>query len=367
MKSGGYWPRQPAAKGHTILLGVNCGFCNGDCGTLRLPVLDLNGSWIYSPKIRQPANTPAPTDLWITMTHLPWIGNLRIGNSKPPISFEHLTSSRFLNFMERSLCFDAWVGGLDNGFTPGIQAFNWFCNERASWALGIFKNNNTVFGWNQGDGEYQCVGRMTWLPYYANQGRDLVHLGLGARFRTPDDNQQGIKEFRYRSRTLLRNGPSTLHTPLVDLRFNADNDILLVPEFVMQFGPWILAGEYFANWANGIVYPTPSAIDPAKTGTPMGNKYFQGFYVETLYFLTGENRIYNRVPRDTKRVAVWDRVIPDENFFCLQSCDCHKLFGRGAWQVGARYSYIDLSGGFPPPSAPTPPILGPNESGGGVA
>ena len=39
---------------------------------------------------------------------MPWIGNLRIGNQKPPISFEHMTSSRFLNFLERSYGFDAF-------------------------------------------------------------------------------------------------------------------------------------------------------------------------------------------------------------------------------------------------------------------
>ena len=40
---------------------------------------------------------------------------------------------------------------------PGIQAFNWYCNERATWAVGVFKQNNHVFGWNQGDGEWQVV------------------------------------------------------------------------------------------------------------------------------------------------------------------------------------------------------------------
>ena len=41
-----------------------------------------------------------PTDMWVTFKELPWIGNVRIGNHKPLYSFEHLTSSRFLNFMD---------------------------------------------------------------------------------------------------------------------------------------------------------------------------------------------------------------------------------------------------------------------------
>ncbi len=44
-------------------------------------------------------NTPVPTDLWIEFAHLPLLENIRIGNMKPPISFEHMTSSRFLNFL----------------------------------------------------------------------------------------------------------------------------------------------------------------------------------------------------------------------------------------------------------------------------
>lgn len=278
------------------------------------------------------ANTPAPTDLWFTITRLPWIGNLRVGNQKPPIGFEHLTSSRFLNFLERSYEFDAWIGGIDNGFTPGIQAFNWYLNERATWAFGVFKNNNQVFGWNQGNGELAWVGRLTFLPYYANQGRDLVHVGLGARYRTPDDG-----EFRYRARTLLRNGPAVLQTTLLDLRLKAENDVTLAPEFVFQFGPLLVQSEYFAVFTQNVIFPLDSGIE-------RGDRFFHGFNVEVLYFLTGEHRAYNRVPRDTERVAIWDRVIPDENFFLVRRCeDCKILFGRGAWQIGARYDWIDLS------------------------
>ena len=44
----------------------------------------------------------APTDLWWEFKETPWLGHVRIGNQKPAIGFEHLVSSRFLPFMERS-------------------------------------------------------------------------------------------------------------------------------------------------------------------------------------------------------------------------------------------------------------------------
>src|SRR5688572_23712030 len=42
----------------------------------------------------------ALTDLWLQFSQLP-IGNLRVGNHKEAIGFDHLVSSRFLPFLER--------------------------------------------------------------------------------------------------------------------------------------------------------------------------------------------------------------------------------------------------------------------------
>ena len=72
----------------------------------------------------QPRTVTAFTDMWWTFKELPMIGNLRIGQQKEAIGFEHLVSSRYQPFMERSFNQDAFYGGLFNGFNPGIQAFN---------------------------------------------------------------------------------------------------------------------------------------------------------------------------------------------------------------------------------------------------
>lgn len=273
------------------------------------------------------ANTPVPTDLWIQVTHLPYLGNFRIGVQKPPISFEHLTSSRFLNFIERSFMFDAFVGGLDNGFRPGLQFFNWSENERFTWALGLFKNNNTVFGWNVGDGEMQGVGRVTFLPWYEHDGRCLLHLGLAAMHQDLDDDAA-----RYRARTMLRNGPAVLHTPLADLRvLDGKSQDMIVPELVMNVGPFTLQAELYASWTHGV--RRASAF--GTTFNDRATLFHKGYYVELLYFLTGEHRRYDtRYPR-------FDRVIPHENFWWVKAGDKRSI-GRGAWQVGARYSYLDL-------------------------
>lgn len=274
------------------------------------------------------ANTPVPTDLWVGFTHLPFIGNLRVGSQKPPISFEHLTSSRFLNFMERSLAFDSFIESGDNGFRPGMMALNNWLGDRASWQFGFFKNNAAIFGWNVGDGEYDATGRLTWLPFASDDNRCLLHVGLGASHRDLDD---GL--VRFRSRSSIRNGPATLHNILAEARLSGDDQTLVVPEVVMNWGPWTVQAEYQATWTYDAreTFPVASAED-------LGTVFFQGYYVELLYFLTGEHRAYDR------KQGRFDRVVPHENFFWLHG-DGGNILGRGAWQLAARYSQIDLKDG----------------------
>lgn len=285
-------------------------------------------------------NTPVPTDLWIEINRLPWFGpnwisNLRFGNQKPPISFEHLTSSRFLNFLERSFLFDAWIGGLNNGFVPGVQLWNYSRDERMTWSVGVFKNNQNIYGWNVGGGEYDCSARVTWLPLYEHEGRCLIHLGLGASIRDPDDGR-----FRQRARTMVRNGPAALHTPLVDTTFITNRQTLIVPEVAMVWGPFSLSAEYFGCWFGNTTYT--GAPPTAPRGFPgvnnIGTTFFQGAYVEALYFLTGEHRPYNKFGGSG---AAFTRVIPHRPFYFLPG-EFGSLFSSGAWQVGARYQWADL-------------------------
>ena len=53
-----------------------------------------------------------------------------------------------------------------------------------------------------------------------------------------------------------------------------------------------------------------------------------------LYFLTGEHQQYD------KRDGVFDRVIPRHNYHLKKSDSWWSL---GAWQIGARFSYLDLN------------------------
>jgi phosphate-selective porin OprO/OprP len=284
----------------------------------------------------------AVTDLWLQIRELPILGTVRVGNQKDPFGYEHLVSSRWLNFMERSFSQDAFEGPFNNGFVPGIQILN---NNEAGdigWQIGEFKNTSNPFGFSNYSGGSQTVGRIVYLPVYEDEGRKLLHLGLSGRTMGLRNNQ-----VRFRTRGAIRNGPpgplNSIYADSGVLTGTWQNMIGL--ELVGNNGPWSFQSEYFGSWlynasttslgplvTNGI-QPTP--------GTPVGTVYYQGGYAEVLYFLTGESRTYSKIEYR------FDRPIPRNNFYAIRGGGRGGPWqiSDGAWQVGARYNYLCLSDG----------------------
>ena len=67
---------------------------------------------------------------------------------------------------------------------------------------------------------------------------------------------------------------------------------------------------------------------------PQGTVFFQAVTAEAGFFLTGESLGYDR------ETGTFGRVIPCSNARWRRGCG---LEGLGAWQVVARYSYLDLN------------------------
>ena len=268
----------------------------------------------------------APTDLWWDVKELPFVGHFRFGNMKEPLGMEHSTSSRYLDFLERSFNQDAFTGPFNNGFSPGMMIWNETESERATYAFGVFKNTTNVFAYGVGDGEYAATSRVTWLPWYDDdsKGRGLLHLGLAGSLRDPDE-----QVVRYRSRGSLRNGPGAFNPVFADTgTFFADEQQMIGAEAAMNLGSLTLQAEYMgSNNTDARPLTGPGAF---------GDVYVEGFYVQAMYFLTGEHRVYE------KERGAFTRVTPLENWFLVRTDEglCH---GLGAWQVGARYSKLDLN------------------------
>ena len=106
-------------------------------------------------------------------------------------------------------------------------------------------------------------------------------------------------------------------------RFSADSVNLMGVEAAWVHGPFSLQGEYIAT-----------AIDGADG---VDDVWLDGAYVQASYVLTGEHRQYN-----TAR-GFFEGVIPEKNFL--------SGGGPGAWEVAARYSYLNMDRGNLPASA----------------
>jgi phosphate-selective porin OprO/OprP len=317
-------------------------------------VNQLNSNSLVAPTEAGLGNYPAVTENWLQIREVPLLGVVRGGNQKDPFGFEHMTSSRFLNFMERSYAQDLYEGPFNNGFIPGLRIINSAYDQRLTWSGGIFKQNANPFGYANTGRANSLVGRLTWLPIYEDEGKKLLHLGIAGRAQ-----QTNVRdEVRLRARGDLRNGPpGPLNSIYLDtglLNATWQNQIGL--ELVGNNGPWSFQSEYFGNWLynttsnTGAFSPTSSfAGVPGFTnpnygtaglqpkGAFCGTYFTNSGYAEVLYFLTGESRAYDKFD------ARFDRVIPRNNFYVLRDANGRTVSSEGALQLGLRYQYACLS------------------------
>jgi phosphate-selective porin OprO/OprP len=282
-------------------------------------------------------------EVWMG-TNTPF-GQIKVGHFKEYFSLEQLTSSRFLTFIERSII----DGPVDDilAYNTGISLGNTYADERGTWAIGAFRQTDPQ-GTDLGDGEFPSVtGRVTFLPLWENDGRHLVHLGLGATWHKPsDDTLSGASlnrgAARWRTRPYRIDPVAFLDTGTLF----PDDFYAIGPEFALVLGPFSVQAEYHL-WKLNSVFTG---------GEDRGDIDFRGYYIYASYFLTGENRNYRRTN------ATFDRIRPYENFFAVREGDgCgHGLCcGKGAWEIAARWAHLDLADGFfSAPGDDVPPGFG---------
>jgi phosphate-selective porin OprO/OprP len=291
-----------------------------------------------------------PTEVWLTITKLPIVGNVRIGNQNTMTGLEHITSDRWLNFMERSFLNDAFFSPFNNGYAPGILVFdNALEDDRLWWGLGIYKNEQNPFGFANTAASNSYQARVTGLVVDDPDNARWTHLGLCAIYQQcPKTQRSGIPgsptfqrgSFRQRVRGNIRNGPpGPLNSIYIDTGLlDAADQSLLTAEYATNVGPWQMQAE----WAGSFIPKARTILNPAINAgqqpldTEITNYFTQGAYCEVMYALTGESRAYNRSQ------AVLDRYVPRNNFFRVGG-PRGILMSEGAWQIGARYDWVTLN------------------------
>jgi phosphate-selective porin OprO/OprP len=283
--------------------------------------------------------------MWVGMKDLPLINTVRVGLHKVPQGMEMIGSDYHLTFLERSSLSDAiWTL-----FAPGVFVMNNYLDQRVVWQGMVHRIQPTGFFTSDfGGGDYAATTRLTGLPVYECDGERVVHVGGSYQWRRADlgrtiqpggtgstfgDTQNVV---RFRARPELRDATGIQTTlggnpgRFIDSGFLlADSVQTISPEFLWINGPFSIQSEAaFAFTQNARLLYGPNVAAPAV------NPMYWGGYTEASYILTGEHRGYD------KRMGMYDRIKVKNNFRWDPNCG---LRGTGAWQVGYRFSYIDLN------------------------
>jgi phosphate-selective porin OprO and OprP len=283
---------------------------------------------------------------------LPFIDTLRIGQTHCPFGLEAYTSSRFLPMMERSPLFDAFY----QEFAPGIFIDRTFLDQRITTQQMFHRIDNfsQFNGASFGDGKYAYSGRVSALPLYQDDGRYLLHLGLAYQIRKgsppldfnggtvlPSNPNPSVTDntdlIRFRARAGLRDavGIQGVNSRVVDTGNIIADDVQSVNgELLWYLGPLWVQSETCLAHVDNAVFPA------SNLATARGDLNYYGTYVQLGYFLTGDNRGYD------KRMGKYDRVRPLENFFLVRDENGHVQYGLGAWELVYRFGYVNLNDDF---------------------
>ena len=123
-----------------------------------------------------------------------------------------------------------------------------------------------------------------------------------------------------------------------------DNEFLMGLEMAYLRGPFSVQAEYGWNWLNNASGILSTSTPLAPKLTPASDYVFNGGYVQFAYTLTGENRAYDKKTGCFPRYYFGNQG-PYENAFLVRDQAGGLCWGRGAWEVAARYSYINLNSG----------------------
>lgn len=250
-------------------------------------------------------------DAYLTMHEIAWLQRFRIGNFFVPFSLEQVTNDTNNIFMERSI---PTTGIFSADREVGVAFYGINDAQDTTWTFGAFIDNISEalkerIDDNQG---MRLSGRATWLPYYdeSSNGRYLIHTGAGILYTDDQDDTM-----RFRARPQVHEGPFLIDSGNVAAGSSTSANI----ELATVWGNVSVQSELFVTNVNRIVGSS-------------ANLY--GAYVYASYFLTGENRIYERFGQHGAQFA---RNVPFTNFFLVPGA-----YGWGGWEAKARISYLDL-------------------------
>jgi phosphate-selective porin OprO/OprP len=303
-------------------------------------VVGLRRAWIgaegelgdrgrYITEIDLASGNVVPRDIFAAVGKPQEDGEYRAGHFREPFSLEGGTPSKYFAFMERSP-----VNLLDPARNWGLGLFRAAPSENSSFAIGAFHAGTNVGDFQGGDGStVGLTGRFTATPINEGNGERLVHLGIALSERVPENgviiiNQQPLNP-------LLDLGDSSTSPFVPVIRIPAKFQQLINLQFALAKGPFWTQAEWYGTIIN-------------QTGA--GDVFFRGCHVDCGYFVTGEHRGYQNVNGVFGPVKV-------SRPFLRGPAGRDREPGWGAWELTARFAYLDF---FDPntPGGPAGQLIG---------
>ncbi|MBX3423948.1 MAG: porin [Pirellulaceae bacterium] len=270
---------------------------------------------------------PTFTDVWADFKDAGPLGTVRVGQWKQPFGLETVSSFRYTTFMERSSTFQAFVPfrHIGVGFYDHSQDLNW------TWATSYFRTGQDQFGGSlSSNGGNGMATRLTHLLWHGSQGADYLHLGTAYVLNSPPNDRvrfRSIPEIFVGEFVVPSVSPiGTSGQPVPDVAngtpFFVDTGTLTNIELTQTLGIESL-------WVRGPLSWQSEAMGCFVNTAASGDAFFNGAYSQVGWFLTGEHRPYDR------KAGAIDRVLPRNS---VSRCG-----GCGAWELAARWSYLDLN------------------------
>ena len=225
-------------------------------------------------------------------------GHVFVGRTKEGFSLNKVMVGYAGWTMERSTINDATIPIL----ADGIKFLGYAPAKHLIWNLGLYTDwlseGQTFSTYGR-----QAVGRIAWVPVVSEATKTVLHLGISLRVGKPNDGS-----------IQLRSRPEAFPAPyFVDTgKFPAESTRMIEFETYYRPGPLLFGSEYFLQDANA---------------PKVGNPSFHGGDAVVSWLATGETRAYNT------RGGFFDQISPARPVF---------QGGPGAWELVARFSYIDL-------------------------
>ncbi len=290
----------------------------GDVAGLRRARIGAQGDLLdgrrYECEIDMASGMVVPQDVFIGSGLPDEGGERRYGHFREPFSLEGNTSANYFMFLERSP-----VNDLDPARAWGICLFRAYDGAHRTFALGAFHNGNDDADFDAGNNASAAItGRITAAPVLENGGAKLLHLGFVFSERFAETGTFTINQRP--TSPLLDTSNSTLSPFIPEIEIEAVFQQL----FNLQLATCDDAFWTQSEWYGSII-PESSGGDTV---------FLRGFYVSCGYFLTGEHRAYQQNTGVLGPVSVARPLLHG-----AESRD--KSHGWGAWELTARFAYLN--------------------------